>query len=182
MKSITLILIPFLIMTSNAVVAGETATIKFGIGTDITTYFLDGYCFNVAGVFKQFELGLGFSNYNEASWMHGNYIDGASLQDAYLSLKYNFGENVTKPFLELGSLYGVTDVNYRTNSKTVEFRNTLIYGSIGYNIRISGHFRLAPSLSAGLIVAGEMEKTIEGLKYALERYVFGGAIGLYYYF
>lgn len=171
-----------MISASNIVSASDEQSLKYGVGTDITTYFAKGYSIYVAGTINKYEMNIGYSSYFELDWMLANDINEIEFKQIYLLLKYNFGENVKKLYLGLGGSYVISDVEYEIFTERVEFRNIGVYASIGYNIYLSQNIRLIPSIQAGFIVAGEKQKIIDGIICEIEDYAFGGSIGLSYYF
>lgn len=177
-----LISIFVLILASSMIFAADEQRLKYGIGTDITTYFAKGYSIYLARTINKYELNIGYTRSLEPDWMLVKDINEVAVEHFYILLKYNFGENVKRLYFGLGGSYVISDVEYEIISGRVEFRNVVIYASIGYNISLSQNIRLIPSLQAGFIVAGDKQKTIDGIICKIENYGYGGSIGLSYYF
>ena len=173
--------IAFILFLQSTLMA-ETNEINYGIGTDISAYFMNGYSLRASVVFDHLEIDMGIGRNDTPTWILTEGIESAVVEHTDLTIKYNLGKNVTNMFLGLICLYAYSDVDYSSTDDQVEFWNTALLASVGYNMQISNHFRLIPSLGAGYIFAGDKEKTIDGLTYSMENYIVGGAIELFYYF
>ena len=181
-KTTIFFLITFLILIPGRAEANDVPELKFGIGVDITNYLLSGYSLEIAAVLGQTEIEMGFGKFDYPDWMLRDDINSGVSQGVSGYLKYNLGKNVTKLFIGIGVAYLVDEFDYVQSYDNVEGRITLICGTVGYNIKISDHVRLIPSVQAGLIVAGGAEKTIGQWTYSARSYGFGVALGAYYYF
>lgn len=180
MKSI---LIAALVISMPSVVGAiDSSRVMLGLGTDLSNYLLDGYSIETSLSFDQIEIGLAYCTFKLKSWIHSDDVTGGDVKETAILVKYNFGKNITKPFIGGGILYLDESYDYPTGEKDVGFRNTYIFGSVGYNVRVSDHFRLIPSLQAGFIVAGDTKKTINNVIYSVGKFAGGARMGAFYFF
>ena len=182
MKFRITLFIVIIITSINPAFGSESHELKFGVGVDALNFLQGGYSLRASLVFDQIEFDVGIGRNDVPDWWLLEGVDGAVVKSASIVMKYNLGKNVTNLFLGLGCQYGITVTDYSTTDKNVRFENLFLAGFLGYNFRLSDHFRLIPAIGAGFIVGGEKEKIVDGLTYSLESDAYGGMLGIYYYF
>lgn len=141
--------------------------INVGVEIDALPYITGGY-FGALWLGKNhWRVRALTASVNKPDWSINKDFSN-NLVDAYaLVVDRFFKKNWTGWWLGGGLVYWKSEIQTKANLQKAKFQNTLLNGSLGYNLKINKHLYLSPWAAMSFKVAGDKNTPVDNLKYTL---------------
>jgi hypothetical protein len=156
--------------------------VNFGLELDALPYLTGGY-FAAAWAGKQhWRLRLLTAGVNKPDWstpagFTNHHITAyAAVVDYFLKPEWNGW------WIGGGPVYWSSTIQTDAKLQTAQFKNLLLNGSIGYNLRLPGHFYLSPWAGLSIRVAGDTDVPVDNTTFTLPLFNPEASLKLGWYF
>lgn len=141
--------------------------IKAGIELDALPYITGGY-------FGAGFLGKGHwrvraltASVNKPDWSINKNFSNNHVDAYALVVDRFFKKDFSGFWLGAGQVFWKSKIQTQARQQTAKFQNTLLNGSLGYNLKLNKHFYISPWAGMSLRVAGDQKTPVDKTSYTL---------------
>ncbi|MBP8240420.1 MAG: hypothetical protein KAX50_10680 [Saprospiraceae bacterium] len=147
--------------------SNDRPPVNFGLELDALPYLTGGY-FGAAWVGRQhWRLRVLITGVNKPDWAtpdgftKHHITSSAAVADFFLKPDWKGW------WIGGGPVYWSSTIQTDAKLQTAQFKNLLLNGSIGYNLRLPGHFYLSPWAGLSIRVAGDTDVPVDNTTFTL---------------